>query len=215
MRLFHWKKPFNLALIALIAVSLQMVVSIEAANAKAYKKLEYTCNEGIPLIVEFINTKKSNIAIISHDSFPPIPLDSVVSGSDAKYSNGNWVLHVKGNTALVGTHGKTDDTCRQITKSGKNHHSPEAITSPRSFPRSFPRKAKSWGGIVRSGPGMHFRKKASLKEGEWIMLLERTDQIKDDYPWFKVEYRGRVGYKWGGILCSVGEQVAGTFQTCN
>lgn len=177
-------------------------------NAKAAsKKVEYTCNEGIPLIVEYINTKAASIAIISHDSSPRIALDSIPSGSGAKYSNGDWILHVKGKEAQIGTQGQFDDSCTELTKSVNNDGNRAAIT--------FPRKAKSWGGIVRAGPGQNYRKKASLREGEWVTLLERTNKVFQDRPWFKIKYRGRIGYKWGGILCSVGDYVEGTYQVCN
>ncbi len=180
-----------------------------AAEAKAEStRVEYTCNEGIPLIVKFINTSKTSIAIISHDSSPEIVLDNVRSGSGARYTDGNWVLHVKGNTAMVGTQGQIDDHCTKV--SGNNHHGGEHQAD------HFPVQAKSWGGIVRSGPGMNYRKKASLSEGEYIMILERTGKMMNGYPWFRIQYRGgRTGFKWGGILCSVGKQIEGTYQTCN
>ena len=80
---------------------------------------------------------------------------------------------------------------------------------------SFPFPAKSWGGIVRSGPGQRFRKIASLREGEPITVLEQTAEYFQDRPWFKIRYRGRVGYHWGGIICPKGRAVQGTFQVCN
>ncbi|MGH1406364.1 MAG: MliC family protein [Rhodomicrobiaceae bacterium] len=170
--------------------------------------VEYTCNEGIPLIVEYLEENDVSIAKISHDSSPKITLVSVRAGSGSKYSNGNWVLHVKGKTALVGTQGEFDDQCTEVENSTHNHqpHAP-AIT--------FPRQARSWGGIVRSGPGQHYKKRASLREGEWITLLEKTGEMFQDRPWFKIKYRGRIGYHWGGIVCSVGTYVEGTYQVCN
>jgi len=178
-----------------------------SVTALAGKELQYTCNEGIPLVIEFINTKAASIAIISHDSSPRIALDSVPSGSGAKYSNGDWVLHVKGTTAMVGTQGEFDDTCTLVASTMPKEPVYNEVT--------LPRKAKSWGGIVRSGPGQKYRKLASLREGEWITILKRTNKMFNGHPWFKIKYRGRIGFKWGGILCSVGEQIEGTYQTCN
>lgn len=169
--------------------------------------VEYTCNEGIPLIVEYLEENDVSIAKISHDSSPIITLVSVRAGSGSKYSNGNWVLHVKGKTALVGTQGEFDDQCTEVTSSNHNEPRREVIT--------FPRQAKSWGGIVRSGPGQHYKKRASLREGEWITLLEKTGEMFQDRPWFKIKYRGRIGYHWGGIVRSVGTYVEGTYQVCN
>lgn len=190
---------------ALTIFSLFIVVA--SSSISSAKTVEYTCNEGIPLIVDYLEQNNVSIAKISHDSSPKITLVNVRSGSGSRYSNGDWVLHVKGKTALVGTQGQTDDKCTEVTRNnnhGANHHQ-----------LSFPRQAKSWGGIVRKGPGQGYRKKASLKEGEWITILGRTNEIFQDRPWFKIKYRGRVGYQWGGIICSVGQHVEGTFQVCN
>ncbi|GAA6212507.1 hypothetical protein NBRC116602_22480 [Hyphomicrobiales bacterium 4NK60-0047b] len=191
-------------------ISLPLVViclSLGFATKSFAATVEYTCNEGIPLIVEYLEENDVSIAKISHDSSPKITLVSVRSGSGSKYSNGNWVLHVKGKTALVGTQGEFDDKCSEVTSTNHNKPHSEAI--------SFPRQAKSWGGKVRSGPGQHYKKRASLKEGEWITLLEKTGEMFQDRPWFKIKYRGRIGYHWGGIVCSVGTYVEGTYQTCN
>ena len=141
----------------LLALSFgSLLVSVQSFAAT----VEYTCNEGIPLIVEFVEENQVAIARVSHDSSPKITLVSVRSGSGAKYSNGNWVLHVKGKIALVGTQGEFDDKCTEVARRSDKTHRPAAIT--------YPREAKSWGGIVRSGPGQRYKKKASLKEGEWI-----------------------------------------------
>lgn len=76
--------------------------------------------------------------------------------------------------------------------------------------------AKSWGGIVRDGPGLNFRKLANLREGDPIVLVEQTDVEMDGFPWFKITYDGsRTGFQWGGLICSSGRQVPGTFQQCS
>lgn len=203
----RWIPSSDLSYVTLLAWLIALIFGINSASAADRTKVEYTCNEGIPLIVEYINTHDSSIAIISHDSSPQITLDSIPSGSGSKYFNGDWLLHVKGKIAFVGTKGRADDECRQVKQI---NHTPSHGVNVK-----LPRKAKSWGGVVRSGPAMTYRKRASLKEGEWITLLERTNKVMNGYPWFKIKYRGRVGYKWGGILCSVGAQVEGTYQTCN
>lgn len=198
----------NITLTLMVAsISACLMVAAVSPLQAAGRRVEYTCNEGIPLIVKYINTQKTSIAIISHDSSPEIVLDNVQSGSGARYTDGNWVLHVKGKTALVGTGGQTDDSCTEV---GSVNHQPQ-----RHDGVTLPQRAKSWGGIVRSGPGMNYRKKASLSEGEWIIILERTNVVMNGYPWFQIQYRGgRKGFKWGGILCSVGPVIEGTFQTC-
>lgn len=75
--------------------------------------------------------------------------------------------------------------------------------------------AKSWGGIVRAGPGQNFARIASLNEGEHITVLERMGQMFQGRPWFRISFRGRTGYHWGGIICPLGRSVPGTFQVCN
>jgi hypothetical protein len=79
----------------------------------------------------------------------------------------------------------------------------------------FPTPAGSWGGIVREAPGKGSRQTDSLKEGEPVTLMARTDVIEDGFPWFKIAYRdGRTGYQWGGILCSTGAERPDVFKTC-
>jgi len=77
-------------------------------------------------------------------------------------------------------------------------------------------QAKSWGGIVRSGPGMEHQKVASLREGDPIVLEERSDVEMNGFPWFRITFNGnQTGFQWGGIICPVGQPVPGTFQQCN
>ena len=75
--------------------------------------------------------------------------------------------------------------------------------------------ARSWGGIVRSGPGLDFARVASLKEGDPITAIAMSDRELDGFPWFKIRFgRNQTGYQWGGIICPVGKLVAGTFEQC-
>jgi hypothetical protein len=82
-------------------------------------------------------------------------------------------------------------------------------------PDDFPIVARSWGGIVRDGPGQSYRKVNSLEEGQEVTLMARTDVIENGYPWFKIAYEGDgKGYQWGGILCSAEEERPDLFKTC-
>ncbi|OJF94366.1 hypothetical protein AX760_03420 [Pararhizobium antarcticum] len=84
----------------------------------------------------------------------------------------------------------------------------EAATEP------FP--AKSWGGVVRDGPGMEHAKIASLKEGDPITVEQSTGVDMNGYPWFKIRFgKDRIGYQWGGIICPVGQEKPGTFEKCD
>jgi hypothetical protein len=78
-----------------------------------------------------------------------------------------------------------------------------------------PVAAGSWGGIVRSGPGMEHARLASLREGERVELLFNTGIMRDGYPWFLIRFRGsQLGFQWGGILCRLEVQVEGLYETC-
>jgi len=75
--------------------------------------------------------------------------------------------------------------------------------------------AGSWGGNVREGPGQNYRKVATLKQGDRVMLVENTGVIWNEYPWWQIEYGGNFsGYQWGGILCSLNAPMEGIYETC-
>ena len=80
----------------------------------------------------------------------------------------------------------------------------------------FPIQARSWGGKVRSGPGANFAAIGSLREREPITLLAQSDApLFQNFPWFKIQFHGRIGYQWGGIICGMDAPIPGAFQTCN
>ncbi len=94
-----------------------------------------------------------------------------------------------------------------------------ALSQPRPNPAApdfnRPIEAGSWGGIVRNGPSQSNARITSLREGERVALLFNTGIMWNDYPWFLIRFRdGQLGFMWGGILCSRGAQVPGTYETC-
>ena len=93
---------------------------------------------------------------------------------------------------------------------------PTISAAPSPVPSGeFPFAAGSWGGVLRDGPGQHFRKFASVQEGEPVTLLARADVSEGGFPWFKiVTQKGQTGYQWGGILCAIGTEQPGLFQIC-
>ena len=76
-------------------------------------------------------------------------------------------------------------------------------------------KGRSYGGIVRSGPGKNYVKILSLREGDRVTLVERSEVILYGYPWFKIiTTEGVEGYQWGGLICSYGEESIGVYMFC-
>ncbi len=88
------------------------------------------------------------------------------------------------------------------------------VTSPGGT--ALPHAATSWGGKVRSGPGTDYKDIGTLSEGERITILEQASApFFQNRPWFKIRFRGRTGYHWGGIICPLGEAISGTYQVCD
>lgn len=73
---------------------------------------------------------------------------------------------------------------------------------------------RSLGGKVRSGPGTNFAQVGSLHLGDRISIITNTGVHFDGYDWFEIHYGNRVGYQWGGIMCSNSTVVAGMYQQC-
>ena len=76
----------------------------------------------------------------------------------------------------------------------------------------LPMAGMSLGGVMRGEPSLSAPKLASLSEKSGITLLERAGTM-DGYDWFKIEFHGRIGYQWGGIMCSH-EAISGILQKC-
>lgn len=72
----------------------------------------------------------------------------------------------------------------------------------------------SYGGILREGPGVEFRRMGSLVEGEFIEVLDETGIWWDGYQWFRVSTPIGTGFHWGGIFCTEGASVAGALDVC-
>lgn len=74
----------------------------------------------------------------------------------------------------------------------------------------------SWGGVVRSGPGMETNRVDSLQRGEAIEILQDSGVFMNGYNWFQIRYRGnQIGYQWGGIMCGRSQPVPGVHEVCN
>lgn len=76
-------------------------------------------------------------------------------------------------------------------------------------------RAGSWGGKLRSGPGMEYDQIGSLNIGDPVTLTEDTAIMMNGYPWFRLRTAsGKEGYQWGGILCATTVPVDGVFKNC-
>jgi hypothetical protein len=78
---------------------------------------------------------------------------------------------------------------------------------------SLPMYGRSLGGVVRAKPDMNSKKVASLKEGDRIEIVEDTGVTMNGYTWFKIRWKGRTGYHWGGIFCA-DAALGGVFEVC-
>lgn len=63
--------------------------------------VDYTCDEGLPMNVQFEQAGDQSFATYSIDTSPPVRLPQVPSGSGAVYSNGVDTLSTKGLSAIL------------------------------------------------------------------------------------------------------------------
>ncbi len=78
----------------------------------------------------------------------------------------------------------------------------------------FPQNGQSYGGKVRSGPGIQYGQSGSLYQGDAILILSGTGVMMNGYEWFQIRYRnGQTGYHWGGLFCSE-RPYPGIYQVC-
>ena len=73
----------------------------------------------------------------------------------------------------------------------------------------------SYGGVLRSGPGMQYRKVASMQEGDPVDIIEDTGVWFNEYKWYRVRTHRGEGYHWGGIFCvNMDTEIEGIFGKC-
>ncbi len=77
----------------------------------------------------------------------------------------------------------------------------------------LPMRGKSLGGVVRAAPAMASARLTALNEGSDIEILENAGTSMNGYDWFRIRYGEKIGYQWGGIMCSKAP-LAGIYQTC-
>lgn len=72
----------------------------------------------------------------------------------------------------------------------------------------------SYGGVLRTGPGMGYRRAGSLQDGDWIDVITPTGDWFDGYQWYYVNTHLGEGYHWGGIFCTE-YPLEGVLTTCS
>ncbi|MEM8854994.1 MAG: MliC family protein [Pseudomonadota bacterium] len=83
-----------------------------ASDPPFFNRVEYTCPEGLPLTVEYIEENGQSYVLYSIDGSPQARLDQQISGSGARYSNGADTIWSKGDTVLVELRGyQRQETC--------------------------------------------------------------------------------------------------------
>ena len=84
----------------------------------------------------------------------------------------------------------------------------------KSAPQQVDVTGRSYGGKVRAGPGISFKQIGSLFYNDKLKILTDTNRQFNSYNWFKVKYRGKIGYQWGGLLCSDGLKLPDIYEQC-
>jgi hypothetical protein len=98
--------------------------------------------------------------------------------------------------------GHVQTTIENAREAGEQARIEAALDRPGLVDRLGATYGRSYGGVLRAGPGIGEHKLASVAEGERIRLLERTEVVTDDYRWYRVMTAHGEGYQWGGIFCS-------------
>ena len=81
---------------------------------------------------------------------------------------------------------------------------------------AWPILAGSWGGKIRSGPGMSYDQVGSTHQGDTLLLIKNAGIMMNGYPWYKIEtVYGIQGYQWGGLLCGPGWKYLNIYRQCD
>lgn len=106
-------KGFPLAAITGLLSGPSDTNSGQIGQASSVTVVEYTCNEGIPLILEFEDRGNDFSVTWTHDGFRGTKLPQVVSGSGSRFAADGIEVHTKGNAAYINMKG-AEDNCTQV-----------------------------------------------------------------------------------------------------
>lgn len=73
---------------------------------------------------------------------------------------------------------------------------------------------KSLGGKVREGAGTDFKQIDGLDYYTPIDIVADTGIKFGKYNWFQIVYGDKVGFQWGGVICSDKPDIPNLFETC-
>ncbi|WP_420548776.1 lysozyme inhibitor LprI family protein [Curvivirga sp.] len=62
-------------------------------------------------------------------------------------------------------------------------------------------QAYSWGGKLRAAPSMDSAQVGSIFGKQNIVIIEKTNNMMNGYPWFLIEVSNQQAFQWGGLLC--------------
>lgn len=129
------------------------------------------------------------------------------SGSGVRYEAEGVEFHEKGTEAVMTFPGGGTVKCTRRSLQRAAQESSRETTR-------FPVDGKSYGGILRAGPGKEFRRVGSLREGQSVRITSNTRVRWNGYDWFGVGSGGRRGFQWGGLLCSKERKIEGIYKQC-
>lgn len=106
-------KGFPLSTITGILSGPTNTQSGQIGQAASVTVAEYTCNEGIPLVLEFEEAGGNYSVTWIHDGFRGGTLPQVVSGSGNRFAANGVEIHTKGDAAYVNNNG-SEDNCTKV-----------------------------------------------------------------------------------------------------
>ncbi|ABD54430.1 SH3 domain-containing protein [Jannaschia sp. CCS1] len=183
-------------------------------TAAATANVEYDCGEYNNAIYSITYFDEEDVAEIRAvdlaGQMASALMRPAISGSGSRYvsdtGNSEFIEH-QGNAYLFVQGVQLTCTVFAVTAPGDNGGGFAAV------PLNIP--AYSYGGNLRSGPGMQFGTLGSLPEGTTITIIEETGIYMGDHQWFGVRlFNGQTAYHWGGIICASGAPLNGVFTGC-
>ncbi|MDO9417825.1 hypothetical protein [Pararhizobium sp.] len=217
----------------LLAGALATILITMAAQIASAEERQFYCGEESFLAVDIIDAKRISAGLINGET---LILKKIADTN--RYSSGKTTIELSAdeNTVMITPEGGETIGCvfpvpkDVITPGGatanvSGEKAPGAKTGTQVQASDMTAaeqalieerfEARSYGGVVRGGPGMEFPKVASLKENEPITVIRSTGVEFNGYMWFEIRFRHESGFHWGGIICPIGKEQPGAFGKCD